>query len=105
LSNQAKKAVINDVIVTKDVARLQTREQRLERLRALLGNENFDQEVEDAKNAKESTNLIDNQNDVEIRPDDFEFLKVIGRGSFGKVMQVRKKDTGEIYAMKILKKH
>ena len=36
--------------------------------------------------------------------DDFDLLKVIGRGSFGKVMQVRKKDTNKIYAMKILKK-
>lgn len=36
--------------------------------------------------------------------DDFELLKVIGKGSFGKVMQVRKKDTGKIFAMKVLKK-
>eukprot|EP00123_Amoebidium_parasiticum_P013653 comp22077_c0_seq1/m.32171 comp22077_c0_seq1/g.32171 ORF comp22077_c0_seq1/g.32171 comp22077_c0_seq1/m.32171 type:complete len:524 (-) comp22077_c0_seq1:916-2487(-) len=36
--------------------------------------------------------------------DDFELLKVVGKGSFGKVMQVRKKDTGRIYAMKVLKK-
>ncbi|KAI8927130.1 kinase-like domain-containing protein [Entophlyctis helioformis] len=36
--------------------------------------------------------------------EDFELLKVIGKGSFGKVMQVRKKDTGRIYAMKIIKK-
>ncbi|KAJ3346522.1 hypothetical protein HDU91_007014, partial [Kappamyces sp. JEL0680] len=36
--------------------------------------------------------------------DDFELLKVIGKGSFGKVMQVRKKDTGRVYAMKIIKK-
>jgi len=35
---------------------------------------------------------------------DFELLKVIGKGSFGKVMQVRKKDNGKIYAMKILNK-
>ncbi|GAA5842639.1 hypothetical protein JCM11251_007748 [Rhodosporidiobolus azoricus] len=36
--------------------------------------------------------------------DDFELLKVIGKGSFGKVMQVRKKDTGRIYAMKTIRK-
>jgi serum/glucocorticoid-regulated kinase 2 len=35
---------------------------------------------------------------------DFDLLKVIGKGSFGKVMQVKKKDTGRIYAMKIIKK-
>ncbi|KNZ59117.1 AGC/AKT protein kinase [Puccinia sorghi] len=34
----------------------------------------------------------------------FELLQVIGKGSFGKVMQVRKKDTGRIYAMKTIRK-
>lgn len=36
--------------------------------------------------------------------DSFELLQVIGKGSFGKVMQVRKKDTGRIYAMKTIRK-
>lgn len=36
--------------------------------------------------------------------DDFDLLKVIGRGSFGKVMQVRHKGSGNIFAMKILRK-
>ncbi|CAB1315340.1 unnamed protein product, partial [Coregonus sp. 'balchen'] len=36
--------------------------------------------------------------------EDFESLKVIGRGAFGEVRLVQKKDTGHIYAMKILRK-
>ncbi|KAF9095504.1 hypothetical protein BGX29_008987 [Mortierella sp. GBA35] len=35
---------------------------------------------------------------------DFDILRVLGVGSFGKVYQVRKKDTGRIYAMKVLVK-
>lgn len=35
---------------------------------------------------------------------DFDILSVIGQGSFGKVMVVRKLDTQRIYAMKVLKK-
>ncbi|KAG6558086.1 hypothetical protein Mapa_000267 [Marchantia paleacea] len=38
-------------------------------------------------------------------PQDFELLRVVGRGAFGKVYQVRKKGTEEIYAMKVMKKH
>ncbi|KAI8981739.1 kinase-like domain-containing protein [Mycotypha africana] len=36
--------------------------------------------------------------------DSFDLLRVIGRGSFGKVYVVRKKDTNRIYAMKVLRK-
>lgn len=35
---------------------------------------------------------------------DFELLRVVGKGAFGKVMQVRKISNNQIYAMKILKK-
>jgi serum/glucocorticoid-regulated kinase 2 len=34
----------------------------------------------------------------------FDLLKVIGKGSFGKVMQVKKKDTQRIYALKTIRK-
>ncbi|XP_052132488.1 ribosomal protein S6 kinase alpha-2-like [Frankliniella occidentalis] len=40
-------------------------------------------------------------------PSQFELLKVLGQGSFGKVFLVRKvvgKDAGTLYAMKVLKK-
>lgn len=36
--------------------------------------------------------------------EDFDPIKVIGRGAFGEVRLVQKKDTGHIYAMKILRK-
>ncbi|CAG8543178.1 2371_t:CDS:2 [Ambispora gerdemannii] len=36
--------------------------------------------------------------------DAFDLLKVIGKGSFGKVMQVRKRDTSRIYALKTIRK-
>jgi len=31
-------------------------------------------------------------------------ISVIGKGSFGKVMLVKKKDNGQLYALKVLKK-
>ncbi|GBB99293.1 hypothetical protein RclHR1_34740001 [Rhizophagus clarus] len=39
-----------------------------------------------------------------LKPASFEILKLIGKGNFGKVFQVRKKDTNRIYAMKVLHK-
>ncbi|KAK7488522.1 hypothetical protein BaRGS_00020307, partial [Batillaria attramentaria] len=39
-----------------------------------------------------------------VRPSDFEFLKVIGKGSFGKVMLARHKTEKGIYAVKVLGK-
>jgi len=44
------------------------------------------------------------RNKAHFKPSDFEFLKLIGRGTFGRVFQVRKKDTRRIYAMKVLSK-
>lgn len=36
--------------------------------------------------------------------EDFDLLRVIGKGSFGKVLLVKQKDIGQIYAMKVLNK-
>ncbi|XP_060947210.1 serine/threonine-protein kinase MRCK beta isoform X2 [Limanda limanda] len=42
--------------------------------------------------------------DLRLHRDDFEMLKVIGRGAFGEVAVVKMKDTERVYAMKILNK-
>jgi RAC serine/threonine-protein kinase len=56
--------------------------------------------------AKESTAQTEPKKSLSERVgiDDFELMKVVGKGSFGKVLQVRKRDTGKIYAMKVLNK-
>lgn len=41
---------------------------------------------------------------TKVGPHDFEILRVVGQGAFGKVFQVRYKRTGEIYAMKVMRK-
>ncbi|PNI93983.1 CDC42BPG isoform 1 [Pan troglodytes] len=42
--------------------------------------------------------------ELRLQRDDFEILKVIGRGAFGEVTVVRQRDTGQIFAMKMLHK-
>ncbi|ETV99014.1 AGC protein kinase [Aphanomyces invadans] len=42
--------------------------------------------------------------DGKVTLDDFHLVRVIGKGSFGKVILVRKKDSGIVYAMKVLRK-
>jgi len=43
-------------------------------------------------------------NEKKVGMEDFELLKVLGRGAFGKVVLCREKTTNTMYAMKILKK-
>merc|ERR1719419_1889832 len=60
---------------------------------------------EEEKGGGKIVNMKPNKHKAhKVGPLDFEFLKVIGRGAFAKVMQVKYKGDNEIYAMKILRK-
>ncbi|KAF2261524.1 kinase-like protein [Lojkania enalia] len=52
---------------------------------------------------KIGVNFVENRQD-RLTIEDFELLKVVGKGSFGKVMQVMKRDTHRIYALKTIRK-
>jgi len=53
---------------------------------------------------KRRSNTLYSRDKKEVSVEDFNVLKVLGRGAFGKVMLVEKKDTKEIFAMKSLRK-
>ncbi|KAK2920860.1 hypothetical protein Q8A73_000345 [Channa argus] len=42
--------------------------------------------------------------DTQIKPCDFDYLKIIGKGSFGKVLLARHKESSNYYAVKVLQK-
>ncbi len=48
--------------------------------------------------------LRDKRNSELICKEDFDQIKIIGRGGFSRVVLARKKDTGRLYALKIMKK-
>lgn len=42
--------------------------------------------------------------ELAIKPSDFDYLKIIGKGSFGKVLLARHRESNEYYAVKVLQK-
>jgi serine/threonine protein kinase len=65
-----------------------------------------DREIVEVKNevVDEMIQALETTDKKKVSQEDFELLAVIGRGSFGKVMQVKHRATGQIYAMKIMRK-
>lgn len=60
-------------------------------------------------NAGEGEGALEDQFDElaekkKVSLEDFQLLKTVGKGSFGKVIQVKHKKDGRVYAMKVLKK-
>ncbi|ESO07978.1 hypothetical protein HELRODRAFT_98141 [Helobdella robusta] len=83
--------------------------ERLNRLKQLENSMNNEGLTEEQKNEKRQLHAVRETEFLRMKRsklnvNDFEHLKVIGRGAFGEVRLVQKKDTGVIYAMKILRK-
>ena len=82
------------------------RQERLKRLEESLSDKGLEESVINEKRnqhaAKETEFLRLKRS--RLGPDDFEPIKVIGKGAFGEVRLVQKVDTGHVYAMKILRK-
>ena len=82
------------------------RQDRLKRLEESLSDKGLEESVIVEKRnqhaAKETEFLRLKRSRLGV--DDFEPIKVIGKGAFGEVRLVQKVDTGHVYAMKILRK-
>ncbi|CAG0897346.1 unnamed protein product [Cyprideis torosa] len=82
------------------------RKQRYEKLEESMRIEGLTEDQKEAKrleHAQKETEFLRLKRS-RLGVDDFEPIKVIGRGAFGEVRLVQKKDTGHVYAMKILRK-
>lgn len=58
----------------------------------------------DGHNVVSNTTVADDGRRHFVAPKDFELLKVIGMGAFGKVLQVRNRHSSTVYAMKVISK-
>lgn len=62
------------------------------------------QEWVDALNNIKAGKAVEKKVEKKISLDDFEVLRVVGRGTYGKVQLVRLKETGQLFAMKSMSK-
>ena len=87
----------------KNIGGYQQQQQQQQQQQNNNGNSNH-YHLELGNSNSNQVNMIYASDNKKVTVEDFELLKVIGKGNFAKVMQVRKKDTGVVMAMKILTK-
>ncbi|XP_072305448.1 serine/threonine-protein kinase 38 isoform X1 [Eucyclogobius newberryi] len=89
------------------IAQHEEREMRQQKLEKVMDQEGLADEEQKrmrrSQHARKETEFLRLKR-TRLGLEDFESLKVIGRGAFGEVRLVQKKDTGHVYAMKILRK-
>ncbi|XP_065224429.1 serine/threonine-protein kinase tricornered isoform X3 [Planococcus citri] len=106
LDKATKAKVILENYYSNLVTQHLERKQRLAKLEESLKDESLSETEKEEKrqqHAQKETEFLRLKRS-RLGVDDFEPLKVIGRGAFGEVRLVQKKDTGHVYAMKILRK-
>merc|ERR1719471_1657032 len=88
------------------LTQFQERKQRQKRLEDSLRAESVSEETKAEKRLQHAVRETEflRLKRSRLGVDDFDPLKVIGRGAFGEVRLVQKCDTGHVYAMKILRK-
>jgi len=103
-ANQVKAYL--DMHMKTKISAIDERNQRRETLEKQMESMKLSSDVKRkmlAKMQEEETKLTADIK-KKIKLDDFVSVAIIGRGAFGEVRVVRKKDTGQVYAMKIMKK-
>jgi len=100
-TTHVQESALDDLTWTKDKAKNLSREEQA-KIKVKLAAEVHTSDDKEGKNDETVDEVI--RGDKKISIDSFDLLKVLGRGSFGKVMLVKHKETQQIYAMKILKK-
>jgi len=61
-------------------------------------------DIDDKEGADHGAVTLGDTENKSARPSDFDFVKVIGKGSFGKVILSKHKSDGKVYAVKVLQK-
>ncbi|XP_023192243.1 serine/threonine-protein kinase 38 isoform X1 [Xiphophorus maculatus] len=111
MSNHTKERVTMAKVTLENfysnlIAQHEEREMRQQKLEKVMDQEGLADEekrVRRSEHARKETEFLRLKR-TRLGLEDFESLKVIGRGAFGEVRLVQKKDTGHVYAMKILRK-
>lgn len=95
-----------DQHMQKKIGAIDERKERREKIEKQMEDMKLSQDVRRNMMAKlqEEEAKLSQQIKQKIKLDDFEMLSIIGRGAFGEVRVCRKKDTQQVFAMKIMKK-
>ena len=64
----------------------------------------FSDDAEESESSDGRSNDGGSEDGGRVGPQDFELLRIVGQGAFGKVFQVQHRQTHAIYAMKVMKK-